>query len=179
MHSNCLQPEMFNIPLHANSHQYFTGSQATRSLRGVHLHFDASRRHCGIFHTAIHENVHPTLLQGTLQIVADFVVFHRQNVGQHFDECDLAAKGVIKIGKLHPNGPGSNNDQGWRHFRQYHGFRTTEHLRPIKRQARQGPRACPRGQDNMRRPQRCRHTALGILHVTVPAPARRPVPCTT
>jgi len=52
--------------------------------------------------------------EGFLQCVTDFGVLHRDQGGGHFHQRDLGAEGVVDVGELDADGPGTDDDHaGW------------------------------------------------------------------
>ena len=72
------------------------------------------------------EKLNALLLKRFLCRGANIIIFHRKNAILHFNDRDLGAKRVVKIGELHANCTGANDHHACGFLRQIHGFITRD-----------------------------------------------------
>ena len=105
----------------------------------------------GFLHLRAREDLHALLGQGLLQGDADFRVFDRENVRQHFDHRDLGAEGVEEIGELDADRARADDDDVLRLFWQHHRLLAADDARSVEGETGHLAADNARGDQNIRR----------------------------
>ena len=86
------------------------------------------------------EDFDPLFDQGFFEGNADFRILDRKDVREHFDDRDIRAEGIEKIGELHSDGAGPDDDDVLRLLGKDHGLLAADDAFAVERKSGHFPR---------------------------------------
>ena len=111
-HSESRQAKSLQIAFHTHRHQHLVDLLAAFALLPLVAHFDLVLPGLDSFDPDPGFDFDSLLLQTPIQKPGHLLVLPRQHLGQGLQHLHPCAEGIVEIGELDPDGPGSDDDHG-------------------------------------------------------------------
>ena len=150
-HAHALQPQVFGIGLHSDSHQRLVKAR----LFGGAVLADGQRNPAGVrlrsHHAGAGAQGNPFPSEGPFQLLADFRILVGNQMRQQLYDSHLCAVHPVNIGEFRPDCAPAHNSHGAGNLVRYDSLPAGDDARPVHRQRRYAARPRPGGHNDIAR----------------------------